>query len=244
VEELDPQPIGRFDWEKLIFRAELPRHLKTVCWALAIWGNKDGSNVKPGQALTGDGLELSERSVGVYTDELVGLGWLILVRRGGGTGREGRANVYQLSTPGALAPMRLDPDYNRYYPKRAGKKPSPKSDPKPTSGQHPVDNAVENPIAPESDPKPTSGKSADRPEVGYTPTRSGLPTDPKPTSDYQTIDQPKTNTTRVVPLGGDPTLRETQTAHNASNSNVPTKRAPPLQRTQPRRQQPKKGRKR
>jgi DNA-binding transcriptional ArsR family regulator len=199
-------PFGRFGWEKLIFRLHLPKELKTVAWAAAMWSNSDGSNVRPGLTLLADGLELSERQVGIHMDRLEELGLLELVRRGGIVRiRDGvpttLPNVYQLTSPGdGLIPMRLDPDGKRLIDriKKAPPKgrPDPKSasvhtetaDPKSASGDVAADLNVE----PDSDPKPTSdqdvaGRFADpKPTSGEVPHASAP--EPKPTSGEMAAD--------------------------------------------------------
>lgn len=247
--------VGRFDWEALIDRAELPKHLKTVAYVLAHKANGDGSHVRPGITLVADILNDSEKTTGDYINQLVDLGWLRLVRKGGGTRREGYASIFQLTTPGPSFPMRLAPKtHERLIERPKGKRPPRKSDPKPASlqplaavaddlnpasGDPLVDNSTDlNPASPQSpvdnltEPKPTSdgqavadntdlnptsGEGGDRPEVERRPTRSGLPTDLKPASDYQSFDHPSTTTTRVSELGDHSHLPRTPVIHKASH---------------------------
>ncbi len=91
--------IGRFDWERLIDWAKLPKHLKAVAYVLAHRAAEDGSDVCPGVTLVADILDNSEKTTGACINQLVAFGWLRLVRKGGGAGREGNANVYQLTCP-------------------------------------------------------------------------------------------------------------------------------------------------
>lgn len=91
--------IGRFDWEALIDQAELPKHLKSVAYVVAHAADHDGGNVSPGVTLVADILDNSEKTAGDHINRLAGLGWMRLVRKGGGRGREGKASVYQLTIP-------------------------------------------------------------------------------------------------------------------------------------------------
>lgn len=123
----------RFDWERLVDRAELPRHIKTVAYVLAHHANSDGSNVRPGLQLVADILDCSEKVAGDYIARLLEVGLLRLVKKGGGTHRDGYASVYQLTTPGPALPQRLDPDGNRLVAKKKGRTPPRKTELKPAS---------------------------------------------------------------------------------------------------------------
>ncbi len=50
----EPQPVGRFDWERLVDRAELPAHLKATAYVLAHHADNDGSNVRCGRERLAD----------------------------------------------------------------------------------------------------------------------------------------------------------------------------------------------
>lgn len=97
---LELEPIGRYEWERLVRRARLPKPLKLLALVLATYADPDGSRVRPGlpvlASVTGD----SERNVGrllrVLVDEL---GLLTQTARGGGRGGKGRASVYRLTIP-------------------------------------------------------------------------------------------------------------------------------------------------
>lgn len=98
-EPSDRVPTGRFEWERLVRRAVLPEPVKFTAFVLGSYADPDGSRVRPGSevlaAVTGKGLRTVRRLVG----DLVALGFLELVSRGGGRGRGGRASVYRLTLP-------------------------------------------------------------------------------------------------------------------------------------------------
>lgn len=230
-----PQPMRRFDWERLIMRAHLPRHLKTTALAMAVFADFDGSNVRPGNELLADALDTSKTWVGDCVNALVDLGLLILERKGGGKKRPGQdedvllASIYQLSTPGEVLTLRLDPDWKRYIPRAKGRTPtnrpsgrstytnpastrSPvenRTEPNPASSQMPVENAIDANTAwtqtTAGDPieaNPASPRCGYRDQAQRAPRSSGAATEINPAWDYQG-DQPQTRTTRVVALGGE-----------------------------------------
>lgn len=97
---LELEPIGRYEWERLVRRARLPKPVKLLALVLATYADPDGSRVRPGlpvlASVTGD----SERNVGRILRHLSDdLGLLRQVARGGGRGGKGRASVYRLTIP-------------------------------------------------------------------------------------------------------------------------------------------------
>jgi hypothetical protein len=134
---LELEPIGRYEWERLVRRARLPKPVKLLAFTLATYADPDGSRVRPGipvlASVTGD----SERNVGrllrVLVDEL---GLLRQVARGGGRGGSGRASVYRLTVPVDLLDRLelLAPDESATV-----------SEDIQMSGQSLVDNPVDNP---------------------------------------------------------------------------------------------------
>lgn len=94
------QPCGRYEWERLIRRAVLPRPVKFTALVLATYADPDGSRVRPGldvlAAVTGYSDRNVRRIMTTLTDQL---GLLRLVIRGGGRGRAGRSSVYRLTIP-------------------------------------------------------------------------------------------------------------------------------------------------
>jgi hypothetical protein len=97
---LELEPVGRYEWERLVRRARLPKPVKLLALVLATYADPDGSRVRPGlpvlSAVTGDSERHVSRLLTTLTDEL---GLLELVARGGGRGGKGRASVYRLTVP-------------------------------------------------------------------------------------------------------------------------------------------------
>lgn len=210
-------PVGRFDWEALVDRAHLPKHIKTVAYVLAHKANKDGRSVRPGLTLVADILDDSEKTAGDYIAYLVELGLLRLVKKGGGTMREGKANLYRLTVPDGISiralPMRLDPDNVRLIERPKGKKPKPKSDAKSASAQ----SAAEAP----TDLNPASSQSPVDNPTELNPTSDQAPvdntTDLNPTSGRSPVD----NSTDLNPASGEPVDRP-EMERRPTRSGAPT----------------------
>ncbi|PRY35285.1 hypothetical protein [Umezawaea tangerina] len=111
-EEVELIPEGRFNWERVVRRIEMPKALKLVALLLATTADADGSRVKPGYPLLGAWTGDTERNVGRLVKKLRDLGLLNQVSRGGGRGGEGKTAVYQLTLPSDLLDRvtLLDPD--------------------------------------------------------------------------------------------------------------------------------------
>lgn len=209
-----PADVGRFDWEALIDRAELPKHLKTVAYVLAHRADGDGSHVRPGIALVADILDDSEKTTGDYINRLVELGWLRLVKKGGGTRREGKASVYQLTTPGPAFPMRLEAKSNiRLIERPKGRKPQRKSDPKPTSAQIAAETPTD--LKPASPELPVDNLTDLKPASGQNPVDNV--TELKPTSGRSPVD----NQTDLNPASGEP-LDRPEVERRPTRSGAPT----------------------
>lgn len=145
---LELEPIGRYEWERLVRRARLPKPVKLLALVLATYADPDGSRVRPGipvlASVTGD----SERNVGRLLRHLVDdLGLLRQVARGGGRGGKGRASVYRLTIPVDLLDRleMLSPDD------------SPDTQMSSQSDESPVDNPVDNAVSPDMQMSSQSG---------------------------------------------------------------------------------------
>jgi hypothetical protein len=97
-----PQPIGRYEWERILRRAVLPKDVKYIALLLATWADPDGTRVRPGVAELAASAEQGEATVRRRVAVLRDLGFLILVSRGGGRGGAGKAAEYRLSLPADL----------------------------------------------------------------------------------------------------------------------------------------------
>lgn len=108
------RPCSRFDWERLLRRAQaLSPEAQGTGLILATYADQDGSRVRPGVMRLAVVRRRSEPTVKRHIRELVDLGLLQLIRRGGGFGEHARANEYRLTMPveaRMLALDLLDPD--------------------------------------------------------------------------------------------------------------------------------------
>jgi len=99
VHQQQLQPIGRFEWERLIRRAIVPPAVKLLALVLATYADPDGTRVRPGTtalaAVTGG----SDRTVRRHLTALRQLGLLQQVSRGGGHGGSGITSEYRLTVP-------------------------------------------------------------------------------------------------------------------------------------------------
>ena len=230
----EPQPVGRFDWERLVMRAEMPTHLKALALVIAAHANRDGTGIRVGRTLLADILDASEHTVSVNRATLVSTGWLELVKRGGGRGGDGTVNVYRLTDPGpGFLIFRLDPDGNRLVERKVGKRSPRRIEVKSASPQSPVDNSDPADQAPSNDVKPTSH------ENGF---------HVKPTNDWSEAGFPLpllTKTPLLLPLGDPPQLAASKPVENPKRVNgIDPVRAPPLAAVPRPRTQPRKRRKR
>lgn len=137
-------PTGRFEWERLVRRAVLPKPVKLAALILATYADPDGTRIRPGMdtlaAVTGD----SERNARRMVDKLENHELLTLVKRGGGRGGKGTASEYQLTIPSDYLERfdTLGPDERR--PDRPDTQMSGETDP------DPVDNSPQPPESPDT----------------------------------------------------------------------------------------------
>ena len=99
VQTEESHACGRFEWERIVRRLELPMRVKFTAVMLATFADADGSRVRPGvdvlAAVTGQGASTIRK-------QLTGLqeyGLLTLVSRGGGRSGRGKAHEYRLTVP-------------------------------------------------------------------------------------------------------------------------------------------------
>ncbi|RSN26532.1 hypothetical protein DMC63_01465 [Streptomyces sp. WAC 05977] len=93
------QPCGRFDWERIIRRADLPMRLKYTALTLATYADADGSRVRPGPAVLAAVMKQGESTVRKHLAALIEYGLIALVSRGGGRGGRGKSSEYRLTAP-------------------------------------------------------------------------------------------------------------------------------------------------
>lgn len=230
----EPKPVGRFDWERLVDRAEMPKHLKALAYVMAHYANRDGSNVRVGRKLLADILDDSEHTVSTNREALVSMGFLTLIKRGGGRGGDGTVNVYRLTDPGpGFLIFRLDPDGNREIPRKVGKRPRKAIEVKSASPDSPVDNSDPGDLEPGNEVKPGSH------ENGFHVKRA---------NDWSEAHFPLpvvTRTPLLLPLTDPPQFVAAQPVDNPKAVNgIDPPRAPPVAAVPKPRPQPRKRRKR
>lgn len=93
------QPCGRFDWERIVRRADMPMRLKFTALTLATYADADGSRVKPGPLVLASVTAQGESTVRKHVAALIEYGLLALVSRGGGRGGSGKPSEYRLTAP-------------------------------------------------------------------------------------------------------------------------------------------------
>lgn len=113
------RPCNRFDWERLLRRAQaVSPEAQGTGLILATYADPDGSRVRPGVVRLALVRRRSQATVKRHLRELVDLGLLQLMRRGGGFGEHARANEYRLTMPDALLMdllKLLDPDEDKCW---------------------------------------------------------------------------------------------------------------------------------
>lgn len=175
-------PMGRFDWERVIARAELPSITKAVAMFIAMRANMDGSSAHPGERWLADVLGKTDRYIRAQIELLRSLG--LIERTAFGRVDEG-FDTYQLTVPAAddiPLRMRLNPNGHRYIP-RPEPKPRPrKAKDGPDATGSPLPEAGSDADATTGSPLPVDGPAdptatgSPLPEVDA-PTGSGLPVD-------------------------------------------------------------------
>lgn len=110
------EPIGRFEWERILRRVQVSvPSVKLVGFAMATYGNADGTKIRPGQKRLAAVLGTSEMTVRRGQGELETIGMLEMVFKGHSQGRGqagGYASEYRLTIPSDLlerVPL-LDPE--------------------------------------------------------------------------------------------------------------------------------------
>lgn len=231
-------PTGRFEWERIVRRAILPEPVKYLAFVLGSYADPNGSRVRPGNevlaAVTGKGI----RTVRRLLADLIDLGLIELVARGGGRGRVGRASVYQLTLPTDLLDRveLLSPGDRSSNPPAiqvAGESTDPAATQvAPQCGQSPVDNSeteATQMAAQSVEPEPIEGPLGDSSERlrGQTgpiegPRREPMYHPPTPA----TKDDHPTNPDPAQP----PTARETEPPEDHPESSETTSPAAPPER--------------
>lgn len=108
------QPAGRFEWERIVRRCQIPGPTKLVALVCSTFANPDGSNVRPGEPRLAAVCGMGASTVRRHLARLLELGLLERLANGGGRRGEGwaRAARYRLTVPSDLLELveLLDPD--------------------------------------------------------------------------------------------------------------------------------------
>lgn len=98
------QPAGRFEWERIVRRCQIPGPTKLVALVCATYADPDGSNVRPGEPRLAAVCGMGASTVRRHLARLVDLGLLERLANGGGRRGEGwaRAARYRLTVPSNL----------------------------------------------------------------------------------------------------------------------------------------------
>jgi DNA-binding transcriptional ArsR family regulator len=104
-----PQPIDRFDWQRIIRRLEIASGVKYLALMLATYADPDGTRVHPGVKRLARVMDVSEPTVKRSMAVLRSLGLVVLVKQGNRWANQ--ADEYRLTVPMDLLelPM-LDPN--------------------------------------------------------------------------------------------------------------------------------------
>lgn len=95
-------PVPRFEWERIVRRIVLPKHVKLLALVLATYSDPDGTRVRPGNEVLADVTGDSEKNVRRIMAQLRRMCLIEMVTRGGGRGGKGRASEYRLTIPSDL----------------------------------------------------------------------------------------------------------------------------------------------
>ncbi|WP_028265195.1 hypothetical protein [Arthrobacter sp. MA-N2] len=142
--EFTREPIGRFEWERILRRIQVSApSVKLVGFTMATYASADGGNVRPGQARLAAVMGASISTVRRGQAELEGIGMLDMVTKGRSFGRGhigSFASEYRLTVPSDLLeriPM-LDPDEQNNQPPAHGTSENNRAPVTPSSEELPV----------------------------------------------------------------------------------------------------------
>jgi hypothetical protein len=104
--------VGRYEWERIVRRCVLPKHVKTTAAYLAQYADRDGSRVYPGVARLSAVSSMSERSTRDALGILRELDLITRTRKGSSLGRQAMTDEHKLTRPVDLERRihMLDPD--------------------------------------------------------------------------------------------------------------------------------------
>jgi len=98
-EPTTPRPVGRFEWEAVLRRLELPKEVKYVGFVMATYADPNGTRVRPGAAELAAAVGDAESTLRRRVSFLRKHGLIAQTSRGGGRNGAGRATEYRLTLP-------------------------------------------------------------------------------------------------------------------------------------------------
>lgn len=113
------KPVSRFEWERWLRRVKMSPQAKYLGAMAAMYGDADGSNVRPGVERLARVMKVTERTVKRSLSEL--REWGFLERTKQGNRHANHTDTYRLTVPSNLLdlPM-LDPDEAEYPQPESG----------------------------------------------------------------------------------------------------------------------------
>ncbi len=96
-----PEPVGRFEWERVVKRCRIPRATKYVALTLATFASPNGADVRPGEHKLAADLGMSERNARRHIARLRDTYALVARTRFHGS-RAGYVDEYRLVIPADL----------------------------------------------------------------------------------------------------------------------------------------------
>lgn len=94
-----PPKVGRFQWERVVRHLTMQPTTKLVVLIAATFADRDGTNIRPGNATLTDLTGLSDSTVRRAMTEARTVGVLYRESKGSNSGRAALADVYRLSLP-------------------------------------------------------------------------------------------------------------------------------------------------
>lgn len=188
------RPASRFDWERVIRRANLPTTTKLVALLMATYADEDGTSIHPGEELLSRVTGINVRNTRTHVTRLRTVSLLLLVSRADRF--RGRADEYRLVVPvsaeGLAALDLLDPNERQ--------RSSATGDPVDNSGVTGHIRPVTGSDTPDETPRsPVAGDAITGRTQTQSPVASDLPPTHLPTTDQPTVLTSPTDVQSAVP---------------------------------------------
>lgn len=99
AEPATTRPVGRYEWEAVLRRLELPKEVKYVGFVMATYADPNGTRIRPGAAELAAAVGDAESTLRRRVSFLRKAGLILQTARGGGRNGAGRPTEYRLSLP-------------------------------------------------------------------------------------------------------------------------------------------------